>query len=55
MFASILSTSSSFFWMALICACTIVGELTVRRGRPLIPAPAVSTWPTAGLSTEYYY
>jgi hypothetical protein len=42
---SILLTGHSAAWMLMICVCTLVTELTLRRNRPLIPAPATrSAW-----------
>jgi hypothetical protein len=40
---SILLTDHSAAWMFMICVCTLVTELTLRRNRPLIPAPAIFT------------
>ena len=41
---SILLTEHSAVWMFMICVCTLVTELTSRKNRPLIPAPAYTHW-----------
>jgi hypothetical protein len=33
----------------------LVGVLTSRKNRPLIPAPAVSVWPLGNGWSEYFY
>jgi hypothetical protein len=52
---SILLTDTSLAWVVFIHACTLVAELTSRKNRPLIPAPAVSVWPLGSGSSEYFY
>lgn len=37
---SVLLTNHSAVWIFMICVCTLVTELTSRKNRPLIPAPA---------------
>jgi hypothetical protein len=52
---SILLTDHSALWMFLICACTLITELTSLRNRPLIPAPAASYNPWGIGAPEYCY
>jgi hypothetical protein len=37
---SVMLTNHSAVWIFMICVCTLVTELTSRKNRPLIPAPA---------------
>jgi hypothetical protein len=58
MFAGIspmLLTDKLIAWMVWISVCTLVTELTAPKGRPLIPAPSISAWPSDRGSPEYSY
>ena len=52
---SIFLTDHSALWMFLICVCTLVTELTSRKNRPLIPAPAAVFSPWGAELSEYGY
>jgi len=52
---SIFLTDHSALWMFLICVCTLVTELTSRKNRPMIPAPAASYSPWGIGASEYSY
>lgn len=52
---SLLLPDHSAVWMFMICVCTLVTELTSRKNRPIIPAPAASYSPWGIGHAEYGY
>jgi len=51
---STLISNAPLLWMALVCLCTLITDLTAGN-RPLIPAPSTKGWQSGAEAPDYWY